>query len=67
MRAGRPKVSQGRSLEQLGQELRDVLTTSLTPEEIVALFKNFRAMTPPIGDVGVRAAFRHGGDDEFDE
>jgi plasmid stability protein len=61
------KSNQGRSLEQLGQELRDVLTTSLTPEETVALFKNFRAMTPPIGDVGVRAAFRHGGDDEFDE
>ena len=61
------KSDQGRSLEQLGQELRDVLTTSLTPEETVALFKKLRAMTPPLGDVGVRAAFRHGSDDEFNE
>ena len=56
----------GRSLEQ---ELRDVLTNAapLTPEEKIALFKKLRAMTPPVGDVDVRAAIRRGRDDEFDE
>jgi plasmid stability protein len=56
----------GRSLEQ---ELRDVLTNAapLTPGEKIALFKKLRAMTPPLGDVDVRAAIRHGRDDEFDE
>ena len=32
-----------------------------------ALFKKLRAMTPPVGDVDVRAAIRRGRDDEFDE
>jgi antitoxin FitA len=56
----------GRSLEQ---ELRDVLTNAapLTPEEKIALFSKLRAMTPPVGDVDVRAAIRRGRDDEFDE
>jgi antitoxin FitA len=57
----------GHSLEQ---ELRDVLTDAapLTPEEKIALFHKLRAMTsPPLGNVDVRAAIRHGRDDEFDE
>jgi plasmid stability protein len=56
----------GRSLEQ---ELRDVLTNAapLTPEEKIAVFKKIRAMTPPIGDIDVRAAIRRGRDDEFDD
>jgi plasmid stability protein len=56
----------GRSLEQ---ELRDVLTNAalLTPEEKIAVFKRIRAMTPPIGDIDVRAAIRRGRNDEFDE
>ena len=56
----------GRSLEQ---ELRDVLTNAapLTPEEKIALFHKLRAVTPPLGDVDVRAAIRRGRDDEFDE
>ncbi len=56
----------GHSLEQ---ELRDVLTKAapLTPAEKIALFNKLRAMTPPLGDVDVRAAVRRGRDDEFDE
>jgi plasmid stability protein len=56
----------GHSLEQ---ELRDVLTNAapLTPEEKIALFRKLRALTPPISDVDVRAAIRHGRDDDFDE
>ena len=56
----------GRSLEQ---ELREVLTNAspLTPVEKIAFFKKLRAMTPPVGDVDVRAAIRRGRDDEFDE
>jgi plasmid stability protein len=56
----------GRSLER---ELREVLTNAapLTPVEKIALFKKLRAMTPPVGDVDVRAAIRRGRDDEFDE
>jgi plasmid stability protein len=56
----------GRSLEQ---ELRDVLTNAapLTPAEKVALFRQLRAATPPLGDVDLRAAIRHGRDDEFDQ
>jgi plasmid stability protein len=56
----------GRSLEQ---ELHEVVTNAapLTPVEKIALFKKLRAMTPPVGDVDVRAAIRRGGDDEFDE
>ena len=51
------------------QELRDVLTNAapLTPAEKVALFNKLRAMTPPLGNVDVRAAVRRGRDDEFDE
>jgi antitoxin FitA len=56
----------GRSLEQ---ELREVLTSAapLTPGEKVALFHKLRAATPPLGDVDVGAAIRHGRDDEFAE
>jgi antitoxin FitA len=56
----------GRSLEQ---ELRDVLTNAapLTPAEKIALFRKLRATTPPLGDIDVRAAIRHGRDDEFEE
>ena len=54
----------GRSLEQ---ELRDVLTDAapLTPAEKIALFRKLRATTPPLGDIDVRAAIRHGRDDEL--
>ena len=53
----------------LEQELRDVLTNAapLTPEEKIALFRKLRAMTPPLGDIDVRAAIRRGRDDEIDE
>ena len=46
----------------------DVLTNAapLTPEEKIALFRELRAMTPPLEDVDVRAAIRRGRDDEFD-
>ena len=56
----------GHSLEQ---ELRNVLTNAapLTPAEMVSLFHKLRAMTPPLGDIDVRAAIRHGRDDEFNE
>ena len=56
----------GRSLEQ---ELRDVLTNAapLTPAEKTALFRKLRIMTPPLGNVDVRAAIRRGRDDEFDK
>jgi hypothetical protein len=49
--------------------LRDILTNAapLTPEEKITLFSKLRAMTPPFGDVDVRAAIRRGRDDEFDE
>lgn len=56
----------GRSLEQ---ELREVIRAAapLTPEEKVALSRRLRASTPPQKDFDVRAAIRHGRDDEFDE
>lgn len=56
----------GHSLEQ---ELRDVLTAaaSLTPDEKVALFRKLRAEMPALENFDVRAAIRHGRDDEFDE
>jgi plasmid stability protein len=56
----------GRSLEQ---ELREIITTAapLTPDEKVALMRKLRAMSPPLKDFDVRAAIRHGRDDEFDE
>ena len=49
--------------------MRDVLTNAapLTPAEKIALFNKLRAMTPPLGNVDVRAAIRRGRDDEFDE
>ena len=55
----------GQSLEQ---ELRDVITATapLTAEEKLALAKRLRAMSPPITDFDLRAAIRHGRDDEFD-
>jgi plasmid stability protein len=53
----------------LEQELRDVLTAAapLTPEEKVAIARRIRAMSPPLGDLDVRAAIRYGRDDEFDK
>jgi hypothetical protein len=39
----------------------------LQPGERIALFHKLRAMTPPLGDIDVRAAIRRGRDDEFDE
>jgi plasmid stability protein len=55
----------GHSLEQ---ELRNVISAAapLTPDEKIALFKKLRALSPPLNDVDVRAAIRHGRDDEFD-
>ena len=55
----------GHSLEQ---ELREVLTAAapLTGEEKVALAERLRAQSPPMHNVDVRAAIRHGRDDEFD-
>ncbi|HEY5608009.1 MAG: hypothetical protein WEA28_17220 [Xanthobacteraceae bacterium] len=55
----------GHSLEQ---ELRGVITAAapLTPEEKVALARRLRSMSPPLHDFDVRAAIRHGRDDEFD-
>jgi plasmid stability protein len=56
----------GRSLEQ---ELRDVLTAaaSLSPLEKVTLFRKLRANAPVLGDIDLRAAIRHGRDDELEE
>jgi len=56
----------GHSLEQ---ELRNLITAAapLTPDEKVALSRKWRASTPPLKDFDVRAAIRHGRDDEFDE
>jgi plasmid stability protein len=55
----------GHSLEQ---ELREVITAAaqLTAEEKLALAKRLRALSPPMHGVDVRAAIRHGRDDEFD-
>jgi len=55
----------GHSLEQ---ELREVITSAapLTPEEKLALARRLRSLSPPIRDFDVRAAIRHGRDDEFD-
>jgi antitoxin FitA len=55
----------GQSLEQA---LRDVLTATapLTPQEKVALARRLRSLTPAIRNVDIRAAIRHGRDDEFD-
>jgi plasmid stability protein len=56
----------GRSLEQ---ELREIITAAapLSPDERVARVRRIRAMSPPLKDFDVRAAIRHGRDDEFDE
>ena len=56
----------GKSLEQ---ELRDTIEAAapLTPEEKVALSRRLRASMPVMKDFDVRAAIRHGRDDEFDE
>jgi antitoxin FitA len=56
----------GHSLEQ---ELRNLITAAapLTPEEKLALSRKWRASTPPLKDFDVRAAIRHGRDDEFAE
>jgi plasmid stability protein len=56
----------GSSLEQ---ELRAALKKAapLTPEEKVALSRKWRASMPPMKDFDVRAAIRHGRDDEFIE
>ncbi len=56
----------GRSLEQ---ELRDALKAAapLTADEKVALSRKLRAMMPPLKNFDIRAAIRHGRDDEFYE
>jgi plasmid stability protein len=56
----------GHSLEQ---ELRETIEKAapLTPEEKIALSQRLRASMPPMKDFDVRAAIRHGRDDEFDE
>jgi plasmid stability protein len=56
----------GHSLEQ---ELRDVITAAapLTPEEKIALTEKWHASIPRLENFDVRAAIRHGRDDEFDE
>jgi plasmid stability protein len=56
----------GRSLEQ---ELREIITAGapLSPEEKLQRVRRIRAMSPPLKDFDVRAAIRHGRDDEFDE
>lgn len=56
----------GGSLEQ---ELRDALKAAapLTADEKVALSRRLRAMMPPLENFDIRAAIRHGRDDEFDE
>ena len=56
----------GHSLEQ---ELRNLITAAapLTPEEKVALSRKWRASMPKLESFDVRAAIRHGRDDEFDE
>jgi antitoxin FitA len=56
----------GRSLEQ---ELRETIEKAapLTPEEKVALSERLRASMPSMEGFDVRAAIRHGRDDEFDE
>jgi len=56
----------GHSLEQ---ELRNLITSAapLTPEEKVALSRKWRASMPPLKGFDIRAAIRHGRDDEFDE
>ena len=55
----------GHSLEQ---ELRNVITAAapLTGQQKVALARRLRALSPPMHDVDIRAAIRHGRDDEFD-
>jgi plasmid stability protein len=64
-RLKRKAESKGHSLEQ---ELRDVITAAapLTAEEKIALARRLRALSPPLHDFDVRAAIRHGRDDEFD-
>jgi len=56
----------GHSLEQ---ELRELITAAapLTPQEKVDLSRKWRASMPPLKEFDVRAAIRHGRDDEFDE
>ncbi len=56
----------GHSLEQ---ELRDVINAAapLTPEEKLALSRKWRASMPPLENFDVRAAIRHGRDDEVEE
>ena len=55
----------GHSLEQ---ELREVITAAapLSADEKLALIHRLRSMTPPLKNVDVRAAIRHGRDDEFE-
>ena len=56
----------GSSLEQ---ELRKALKAAapLTPDEKVALSRKWQASMPKLENFDVRAAIRHGRDDEFDE
>lgn len=65
-RLKRRAKSKGHSLEQ---ELRELLTAAapLTPKERVELSRRWRALSPKSKDFDVRAAIRHGRDDEFEE
>ncbi len=56
----------GHSLEQ---ELREVISAAapLSADEKIALARRLRALSPPLHNFDVRAAVRHGRDDEFDE
>jgi plasmid stability protein len=56
----------GKSLEQVLRETIEA-AAPLTPEEKVALSRRVRAAMPIMKDFDVRAAIRHGRDDEFDE
>jgi plasmid stability protein len=63
------KTKAGLKGHSLEQELREALKAAapLTPEEKVALSRKMRASMPPLKNFDVRAAIRHGRDDEFDE
>ena len=50
------------------QELHAIITAAaaLSADEKLALVKKLRSLSPPLHGVDVRAAIRHGRDDEFD-
>jgi UDP-glucose 4-epimerase len=48
-------------------DLATIVADAIAWEQRLAFIRKLRAMTPPFGDVDVRAAIRRGRDDEFDE